>query len=61
MNTRLQYNGVYRNTFTEINSHGILIYSADDIVHDIDIVQVDIHGQFKMTAKLQDGCQNKGF
>ena len=25
------------------------------------MMQVDIHGKFKMTAKLQDGCQNKGF
>ena len=24
------------------------------------MMQVDIHGKFKMTAKLQDGCQNKG-
>ena len=24
------------------------------------MMQVDIHGQFKMTAKLQDGCQNMG-
>ena len=28
---------------------------------DIQMMQVDIHGKFKMTAKLQDGCQNKGF
>ena len=25
------------------------------------MMQVDIHGKFKMTAKLQDGCQNKFF
>ena len=30
-----------------------MIYSPD--------VAADIHGQFKMTAQLQDGCQNKGF
>ena len=27
----------------------------------IQMMQVDIHEQFKMAAKLQDGCQNKGF
>ena len=28
---------------------------------DIQMMQVDIHGKFKMTAKLQDGCQKSFF